>query len=110
VAALAVGCVYLWLAKSGWAQFEFKRDLDGYYDLLGRAFLHDHLQLPIEPRPELRALSDPWNPQLNLPYRVLDHVLYNRHYYHIGITYGAHEPAVADSGVVANGVPISANG
>jgi P2-related tail formation protein len=35
---------------------------------------------------------------------------YNRHYYHIGITYGAHEPAVADSGVVANGVPISANG
>jgi hypothetical protein len=35
---------------------------------------------------------------------------YNRHYYHIGITYGAREPAVADSGVVANGVPISANG
>ncbi|MGH7915064.1 MAG: hypothetical protein ACREPW_10515, partial [Candidatus Binataceae bacterium] len=34
---------------------------------------------------------------------------YNRHYYHIGITYGANEPAVADSGVVANGVPISAN-
>ena len=36
--------------------------------------------------------------------------IYNGHYYHIGITYGAHEPAVADSGVVANGVPISANG
>ena len=36
--------------------------------------------------------------------------VYNRHYYHIGITYGANEPAVADSGVVANGVPISANG
>jgi len=36
--------------------------------------------------------------------------VYNRHYYHIVITYGAHEPAVADSGVVANGVPISANG
>jgi hypothetical protein len=35
---------------------------------------------------------------------------YNRHYYHIGITYGANEPAVADSGVIANGVPISANG
>ncbi len=36
--------------------------------------------------------------------------VYNRHYYHIGITYGANEPAVADSGVVANGVPISADG
>ena len=36
--------------------------------------------------------------------------VYNRHYYHIGITYGANEPAVADSGVVANGVAISANG
>jgi len=36
--------------------------------------------------------------------------VYNRHYYHIGIRYGANEPAVADSGVVANGVPISANG
>lgn len=36
--------------------------------------------------------------------------VYNRHYYHIGITYGAYEPAVADSGVTANGVPISANG
>jgi P2-related tail formation protein len=35
---------------------------------------------------------------------------YNAHYYHIGITYGANEPVVADSGVVANGVPISANG
>jgi P2-related tail formation protein len=36
--------------------------------------------------------------------------VYNRHYYHIGITYGANEPAVADSGLVANGVPISARG
>ncbi len=35
---------------------------------------------------------------------------YNAHYYHIGITYGVNEPVVADSGVVANGVPISANG
>jgi P2-related tail formation protein len=36
--------------------------------------------------------------------------VYNRHYYHIGITYGANEPAAADSGVTANGVPISTNG
>jgi P2-related tail formation protein len=35
---------------------------------------------------------------------------YDAHYYHIGVTYGANEPVVADSGVLANGVPISANG
>jgi len=81
VVALAVASVYFWLAKSGWARFEWKRDLDGYYDSLGRAFIGGHLRLPIEPRPELLALADPWDPQLNKPYRVLDLALYNRHYY-----------------------------
>ena len=81
VVALAVGSVYLWLAQSGWAQFEWNRDLDGYYDLLGRAFIGGHVQLPIEPRPELLALADPWDARLNQPYRVLDLALYNRHYY-----------------------------
>ncbi len=38
------------------------------------------------------------------------HPLYNRHYYHIGITYGITQRALADSGVVANGIAISANG
>jgi len=54
----------------------------------------DLLTAPIAPLTERRVIAP----------------VYNRHYYHIGITYGAHEPAVADSGVVANGVPISANG
>ncbi len=35
---------------------------------------------------------------------------HDRHYYHIGITYGITQRAVADSGVIANGVAISANG
>jgi hypothetical protein len=81
VVVLSVASVYLWLTKSGWAHFEWKRDLDGYYDLLGRAFISGHLQLPIEPRPELLALEDPWDPHFNLPYRVLDLALYNRHYF-----------------------------
>src|SRR5260370_42675508 len=81
VVVLAVASVYLWLTKSGWARFEWKGDLDGYYDLLGRAFISGHLQLPIEPRPELLALADPWDARSNLPYRVLDLALYNRHYY-----------------------------
>jgi hypothetical protein len=81
VVVLAVAFVYLWLTKSGWARFEWKRDLDGYYDLLGRAFISGHVQVPLEPRPELLALADPWDPHLNIPYRVLDLVLYHRHYY-----------------------------
>lgn len=81
LALLAVGSVYLWLTRSGWGQFEWNRDLDGYYDLLARAFLGGHLQLPIEPRPELLSLANPWDSRSNDPYRVLDLVLYNRHYY-----------------------------
>ncbi len=81
VVVLAVASVYLWLTKSGWARFEWKGDLDGYYDLLGRAFIGGHLRLQVEPRPELLALADPWDPRFNMPYRVLDLALYNRHYY-----------------------------
>jgi hypothetical protein len=36
--------------------------------------------------------------------------LHNERYYHIGTTYGQNEPKVADSGVIVNGVAISANG
>lgn len=36
--------------------------------------------------------------------------LYNAHFRHIGITYGANEPAVADTGVTLNGAAISARG
>ncbi|HLW69368.1 MAG TPA: phage tail protein [Candidatus Binataceae bacterium] len=35
---------------------------------------------------------------------------YAKHFYHAGITYGANEPVVADSGVVVQGAAISANG
>jgi P2-related tail formation protein len=33
---------------------------------------------------------------------------YNGHFFHAGVTYGASEPAVADSGVIVNGAAISA--
>jgi hypothetical protein len=33
--------------------------------------------------------------------------LYDGHYYHTGITYGPKEPAVADTGVTINGLPIA---
>jgi P2-related tail formation protein len=36
--------------------------------------------------------------------------LYNCHFYHAGVTYGADEPVVADSGLTVNGTAISASG
>jgi P2-related tail formation protein len=54
----------------------------------------DSVSAPIAPLAEQRIISP----------------FYDRRYYHIGITYGVGEPVVADSGVVVNGVPISANG
>jgi P2-related tail formation protein len=36
--------------------------------------------------------------------------LYNAHFFHTGVTYGANEPAIADSGVVVNGVAIASPG
>jgi MFS family permease len=53
----------------------------GYYDLLARAFAHGKLYLPIEPQPELLALPNPWEDPANERFRVLDTVLYQRHYY-----------------------------
>ena len=79
--ALLVAAFYFWCAQSGYQRFVWDRDLDGYYDLLGRAFLGGKLYLPVEPRPELLALPDPWDATANLPYRLHDAVLYQKHYY-----------------------------
>ncbi|MGB6942757.1 MAG: hypothetical protein WBE37_10205 [Bryobacteraceae bacterium] len=62
------------IAKGSW-------DINGYYDLLGRAFASGQLSLPIKPQPELLALSDPQDNRLNGPYKLLDTVLYKRRYY-----------------------------
>ena len=62
------------IAKGSW-------DINGYYDLLGRAFAGGHLYLPIHPQPELLALSNPQDNRFNQPYKLLDVVLYQRRYY-----------------------------
>lgn len=62
------------IAKGSW-------DINGYYDLLGRAFATGHLSLPVKPQPELLALADPQDDRTNGPYKLLDVVLYRRHYY-----------------------------
>lgn len=97
---LAVAALYFWIIGIGaeHRRFAWHSGLDdhglktdapvsgsneiyGYYDLLGRAFANGKLRLPVEPSPALLALSDPWSDLVNRPYRLLDAVLYKRHYY-----------------------------
>lgn len=51
------------------------------YALLARSFLLGKATLPIEPRPELLSLSDPYDPKANSNYRLHDASLYKGRYY-----------------------------
>jgi len=55
--------------------------VNGYYDLLARAFVSGKLYLPILPEPALLALPHPYEDSENGPYRLLDTVLYKQPYY-----------------------------
>ncbi|MCX5848682.1 MAG: hypothetical protein NTW65_04465 [Deltaproteobacteria bacterium] len=93
--ALLFGVVlifYLWTASSNWVPFHFNLsetpqsyrgfyDGQGYHDLLADAFLHGQLSLLIEPRPELLALDDPYDPVANARYRLHDASLYKGKYF-----------------------------
>src|SRR5438552_1240253 len=52
-----------------------------YYSQLAEAFRHGQLSLLTQPKPELLALTDPYNPALNAPYRMHDASLYRGKYY-----------------------------
>src|ERR1700756_2281323 len=78
---LMVGAFYFWQIGTAFDRFVWSDHLDGYYDLLARGFLGGHLYLPVDPRPELLALPNPWHAPENRPYRLLDTALYQRHYY-----------------------------
>ena len=51
------------------------------YVLLARGFLQGKTSLPIQPRPELLSLPDPYDPTANSKYRLHDASLYNGRYY-----------------------------
>jgi hypothetical protein len=100
-ALFIVGALYFWVIGIGAVgdRFAWESGLDkyyglpgptvakgnyavnGYYDLLARAFVHGKLYLPVLPEPALLALPHPWNDSENGPYRLLDTVLYKQHYY-----------------------------
>lgn len=78
---LAVLACYFWIGiHSGHTPLYAMTDYH-YYELLADGFLHRQLSLPVAPRPELLQLSDPYNPDLNRPYRLQDLSLYNGKYY-----------------------------
>ena len=81
LAVLVVGLYLHWMSRVSGGHFTPDRDLNGYYDLLGRAFAAGRLSLPVEPSPQLLALANPWDPRQNEPYRMHDAALFNRKYY-----------------------------
>jgi hypothetical protein len=78
---LLLARLYFWVAQRGEQPFDWTHDSGQYYDLLARGFLHGHLYLPINPQPALLALKNPWDPNQNGPYALLDAVLYKGRYY-----------------------------
>jgi hypothetical protein len=57
------------------------REPVGYYALQTAGFLSGQLHAAIEPRPELLALANPYDPVANAPYRVHDMTLWQGRYY-----------------------------
>ena len=78
---LAVGGLYLWIARAANDPFYWRNNLSGYYNYLARGFANGHLYLPIEPSPALLKLSNPWDPQVDFSLKVRDVALFNRRYY-----------------------------
>jgi hypothetical protein len=80
VAAALLFGFYLWTASAG-RPLGFGDPQDGPYNLLAAALLKGQLHLEVEPRPELFALTEPYHPGRNAPYRLHDASLYRGHYY-----------------------------
>ena len=51
------------------------------YEFLAEGFLHGHTYLSVLPAPQLTALSDPYDPARNGPFRLWDASLYHGKYY-----------------------------
>lgn len=76
-----VGLYYLWAARAATEGYAWGRDTGGYYNLLGRAFAGGHLYVPLEPKPELLRLPDPWDPNVDDALKMHDLALFNGRYY-----------------------------
>ena len=80
-ALVVMAAFYTWTAATSEFPVRPAPQLPFYYNHLTRAFLAGHLHLLIQPRPELLALPDPYDPVRNAPYRLHDAVLFKSKYY-----------------------------
>ena len=60
-----VGAYYLWTIWSSGSPIAFNEERNDYYNLLADGFRGGHLHLLIEPGPNLLALPNPYDPDLN---------------------------------------------
>lgn len=86
--AVVLACGWLYFACALQYPFSaFGRSPDGYYGALTAGFESGHLYVAIDPKPELLALPDPYDPVANAPYRVHDMSLFQgRYYLYFGVT------------------------
>jgi hypothetical protein len=75
----AIGLIQLWLFSCG-RMWSWPKDTI-YYPVLADAFMHGQVTLRVQPRPELLALPDPYDPAANQSYRWHDAVLFSGKYY-----------------------------
>ncbi|MEO8595780.1 MAG: hypothetical protein ABI759_20840 [Candidatus Solibacter sp.] len=78
----ALLCVfYFWTATSSEKAFRPRDTSRDFYNQLTDAFLKGQTYLDAKPSPELLALPDPYDPAVNVPYRLNDASLYRGRYY-----------------------------
>lgn len=65
---------YFWVSTAGYNKFNFIGNKSSCYNLLSDALLGGMLNLPVNPSPELLALSDPYDPIQNFKFRIYDNL------------------------------------
>jgi hypothetical protein len=81
--ASAVVAFYFWTALIGQPRSQWPQEIQDYdlYNHLTDGFASGHLYIAYQPKPELLALKDPYDPAANAPWRLHDASLYRGHYY-----------------------------
>ena len=86
VCALVLG-VYTYMAQSGVLELASLKAADSYYNLLVQGFRAGQLSLKKEVPPEFARVADPYDPDANPPYHMLDLSYYKgKLYLYFGIT------------------------
>lgn len=80
---LLLAAFYFWTAAPLAGDWRIHGEQPDYLNLLGRAFLHGHLYVPVQPSPAILKSPDPYNPALRAPGSWLYDASYYRHRYYL---------------------------